>query len=47
MAEEALQHVITIVMDLSATHPVVLAIAQDGIKEIMDFLALSPQSLTV
>src|SRR6478735_10310833 len=42
MAKEAFQHVITVVMDLPADHPLVLSITQDGIKEIMDLLSLSP-----
>ena len=42
MAEEALQHVVSIVFDLQDTHPIVLMMEQDGIKEIMDLLSLSP-----
>ena len=41
MTEEAFQHVITVFIDLPATHPLVLSITQDGKKEIMDLLFLS------
>ena len=43
MAEEAFQHIITVVMAIPADHPLVLSLNQEGIKDIMDLLSLSPR----